>query len=305
MKINKYEVVKKIKRKMKNVYLFNTTVSVYLLFILFYKKLINFDVDQRAAAVSFSFILAVFPSTLFLFTLIPYIPIEGFQGLILEFLKNLMPDELYKSVQTTILEIISKPRVDILSFGFLFAVYAATNGMMSLMRSFNMALKQKEKRSFLKARGIALGLTSLLITIMFVSTTILIAGKIALTFFTEQGLITEGLDIIGVQLIGYFSVFIIFYIGICSIYYFAPAIHQKLRFFNIGALFASILCIIITNLFSYYLENFNSYNKLYGSIGTLIAIMVWIYFNILTLILGFELNIAIRTALAKESEKTP
>jgi membrane protein len=81
--------------------------------------------------------------------------------------------------------------------------------------------------------------------------------------------------------------------------------HKKLKFFNFGALFASILSILATNLFSYYLENFNSYNRLYGSIGTLIAIMVWIYLIALILILGFELNISFLSAVSRSKQKTP
>ncbi len=298
------KAVEGIKDKLQNIYILNTTVSIYLFLMILYKKLLNFDLDQRAAAVSFSFILAVFPATLFLFTLIPYIPIDQLDVLIMEFLNSILPKALYESISGTILEIISRPRLDILSFGFMFALFAATNGMMSLMRAFNMALKQREKRSFLKARWIGLILTILLVLVLLVAIVILIVGKITLSYVTSKGILTENFSYVGLQFLGYLMVFLIFYFGISSIYYFAPAIHRKLKFFNFGALFSSVMCIVATNLFSYYIENFNSYNRLYGSIGTLIAIMVWIYLIALILILGFEVNISFRNAMARASNKT-
>lgn len=298
-------IVKLISDKLKNVYIFNTTVSLYIFFTILYKKIINFDLDQRAAAVSFSFMLAVFPGTIFLFTLIPYVPIENLEFLIMDFLKNLMPAGLYDNVSNTIQEIISRPRPDILSFGFVFAIFAATNGMSSLMRAFNMALKQREKRSYLKARWIAFLLTSLLILVLFTAIVVLIVGKITLNYITSQEFVNDNINVWGINILGYASIFIIFFFGISCIYFFAPAMHKKHKFFNFGALFASILSILATNLFSYYLENFNSYNRLYGSIGTLIAIMVWIYLIALILILGFELNISFLSAINRTKQKTP
>jgi membrane protein len=291
--------------RLKNVYIFNTNVSLYVFLSILYKKILNVDIDQRAAAVSFSFMLAVFPGTIFLFTLIPYIPIQDLEILIMDFLRNVMPAGLYESVRNTIQEIISQPRLDILSFGFLFAIFAATNGMSSLMRAFNMALKQRDKRSYFESRWIAFLLTSLLIVVLLAAIVVLIIGKITLNYITSKNFINQNIDIWGINIFGYAFIFVIFFIGISCIYYFAPAIHKKLKFFNFGALFASILSILATNLFSFYLENFGSYNRLYGSIGTLIAIMVWIYLIALILILGFELNISFQSASYRSKEKTP
>lgn len=297
--------IDKLKDKLQNIYILNTTISLYIFLAILYKKIINFDIDQRAAAVSFSFMLAIFPGTLFLFTLIPYIPIQQLDVLILDFLKNLMPMGLYDAVSGTIVEIVSRPRGDILSFGFLFALFAATNGMMSLMRAFNMALKQREKRSYFKARWIAFILTALLVFVLLLAIIILIIGKLSLEFMISKGLVEENFNVTGINLLGYISIFLIFFLGISSIYYFAPAIKKRLNFFNFGAVFASILCILATNLFSYYLQNFNSYNRLYGSIGTLIAAMVWLYLISLILILGFEVNISLRGAMKRSIKKTP
>jgi membrane protein len=289
--------LKRLQRFLENIYLWNTTVSLYHLLTILWKKIITFDIDQRAASVSYSFLLAVFPGIIFLFTLIPFIPIHNLDLQIMDFLSDAMPRGIYDNTSGTIQDIVSRKRSDILSFGFFFTVFAATNGMMALMRSFNMALHVKEKRNYLKARLIALFLTVLLISVMVCAIVILIVGRIIIDFLFDKGLLNENFTFYLFQIIRYAGIFLIFFFGTCVIYYFAPAVHKKLKFFNLGAFIASFLGILATNLFSFYLSNFNSYNKLYGSIGTVIALMVWMYLIALILILGFEINISMRDAL--------
>lgn len=292
----------KLREFLQRIYLWDTTVSLYHVIKSLWQKIITFDIDQRAASVSYSFLLAVFPGTIFLFTLIPFIPIQHLDSQIMTFLKDLMPSGIYENTQNTVLEIVSRRRSDILSFGFIFTVFAATNGMMALMRAFNMALRTREKRNYLVARLIALGLTFLLIIVLISAIVVLIVGSLFIDFLFGKGLLNEDLNFYFLQIIRYGSIFLIFYLGICVIYYIAPAVKKRLRFFNLGALFASVLCILATNLFSYYLSNFNSYNKLYGSIGTLIALMVWIYLIALILILGFEINITLRDTIEEHKK---
>lgn len=277
-----------------------TQISLYHVLRVLWKKIITFDIDQRAAAVSFSLMLAVFPGIIFVFTLIPYLPIDNLDQKILEFLINILPRGIYGAVAHTIADIVSRRRVDILSFGFFFTIFAATNGMMALMRAFNMALKKRDKRTYIKARGLGFLLTALLIFTLIFAIAILIVGQIFLEYLLNKNVIGEDINLLIIQVLRYFSVFIIFFLGISCIYYFAPAIKKKLAFFNVGAVIASILCILVTNLFSFYLINFNSYNKLYGSIGTFIGVMVWIYLISLILIFGFEVNISVRDAISEE-----
>ncbi|WP_394993186.1 YihY/virulence factor BrkB family protein [Emticicia sp.] len=295
--------MKRIIRFLQSIYLWNTTVSLYHVLKILWKKIITFDIDQRAASVSYSFLLAVFPGVIFLFTLIPYIPILNLDRLIMSFLRDAMPRGIYENTSNTIHDIVSRKRSDILSFGFFLTVFAATNGMMALMRAFDMALNVSKKRTYLKARMIALFLTVLLIVVLICAILILVVGTILIDFLFDKGLLSENFNFYLLQVFRYGGVFLIFYLGICVIYYFAPAVHKRLKFFNFGALIASIFEILVTNIFSFYLANFNSYNKLYGSIGTLIALMVWIYLVALILILGFEISISVRDAFTVHGVK--
>ncbi|MGR3809024.1 YihY/virulence factor BrkB family protein [Jiulongibacter sp. NS-SX5] len=303
MKLREMSGVKRVERFLRSIYLWDTTVSLYHVLSILWKKIITFDIDQRAAAVSFSLLLAIFPSVIFLFTLIPYIPIRNLDTQIMDFLATIIPSGIYETAANTIQDIVSRRRVDVLSFGFLFALYAATNGMMALMRAFNIALdEEKQSRSFLKARWIALLLTVSLVVVMLSAIVVLIVGKFVISYLFELGWLNEDFNYYMVETLRYLSIFLIFFLGISSLYYFAPAIDRRIRFFNLGAFFSSVLCILATNGFSYYLSNFNSYNKLYGSIGTLIGLMVWIYLISLIIILGFEINTSLRLALEMEHE---
>ncbi|AWV97559.1 YihY/virulence factor BrkB family protein [Arcticibacterium luteifluviistationis] len=293
-------LVKKLRKFLKSIYLWNTTVSLYLVLTILWRKIITFDIDQRAAAVSFSLLLAIFPAVIFLFTLIPYIPIANLDVQIMDFLANILPRGIYSTAANTIQDIISRRRVDVLSFGFLFALYAATNGMMALIRAFNISLEKDDKRGFFQGRLVALFLTFLLVLVMISAIVVLIVGKFSIAYLFEIGFLNEDFTYYMIQLLRYVSIFIIFFLGIGSIYYFAPGKNKRMSFFNIGAMLASILCILATNGFSYYLVNFNSYNKLYGSIGTLIGMMVWIYLIAVILIFGFEINSSLKDALAEE-----
>lgn len=297
------KILQQIKFRLDQIYPLGSKVSLYKFIEILWQSVIRLDLDQRATSVAFSFLLAVFPGILFLFTLIPYIPINNLDVQIMNFLKTLMPKELFEVVSQTIYEIVSRPRAGILSFGFLFSVYAATNGVNSLTRAFNMALDEKKSRSFVRARGVATVILFVLLFILLVAILLVLVGRIILSNIAELGIGNSQMTILGVRVLVYLAIFFIFYFSIAFLYYFAPAIPKKIRFFNFGAAFASILAILATNLFTYYFENFSRYNKLYGSIGTLIAIMLWIYLLSLIVILGFEMNVSLRAERVEKKQE--
>lgn len=274
-------------------HLHNTTTSFYQLLMILKSKLLKFDIDVRAAAVAYNFTLAIFPTIIFLFSVIPYIPVEHLDLQILNLLSEVMPIGIFEEAKVTITEIVSKPRGSILSFGFIFALYASTSGMMALMRAFNMTNETAEKRGFIKSRLIAVMLNFMLTFVLMISIVVLIVGRFAVDFLFDEGILNRDFNFYIFQIISYFVVFSVFFVTISVIYYIAPAIPKRWKFFNSGSITASILTIIITNLFSYYLSNFASYNRLYGAIGTLIALMVWFYLIALILILGFDINASI------------
>lgn len=279
--------------------LFKGTVSLYDILVILLEKLRMYDIDQRATSVAFSLTLASFPATIFLFTLIPYIPIQNLDDQIMEFLREVIPGGIYTEVSQTILDIVSRPRKGVLSIGFAIALITATNGMVSLMRSFNVVYKARENRGFFKTRGIAILLTLFLALVMIVSIVLLIVGDRIMFFVADWDIIQEEWIINIVNITRYVITFATLALGVSLIYRFAPNKYVRIPFFNPGSLIASALIVLATYGFSFYFSNFSSYNKLYGSIGTMIALMIWIYLIALLLILGFEINASIISGRTK------
>ncbi|MCF2443070.1 YihY/virulence factor BrkB family protein [Dyadobacter sp. CY345] len=283
--------------------LFRGTVSIYDILMNIKRSNHKYDIDQRASAVAFSLTLACFPAIIFLFTLVPYIPIENLDGQIMGVLKELMPRGIFQDAQQTISDILSRPRSSVLSFGFIFAMIASTNGMMSLMRSFDMVFEDSETRGFLKQRGVATLLTMVLVAVMILLIVLLIMGDALKGIISEWQIIRYSWIVSSLNFSRYLVSFGALMLAISIIYRFAPSRINRYAFFNLGSIIASVLILVATYLFSFYLSRFSSYNKLYGSIGTMIALMIWFYLLALLLIFGFEVNAGIASARKKNRSK--
>lgn len=272
------------------------TVSLYEILVNLVRSNRKYDIDQRASAVAYSLTLAAFPAIIFLFTLIPYIPIEHLDQQIMELLRENIPSGIYEDADQTIMDIISRPRKGVLSFGFIFAMIASTNGMMSLMRSFDMVYDDNDTRGFLKLRGIATLLTLLLILVLFLSVILLIVGDAVMNILSDWNILRDTWLISLLNITRYLISFGSLMLTISMIYRFAPSHGRQFSFINAGAVISSVLILFATYGFSFYLSRFSSYNKLYGSIGTMIALMIWLYLLAFVIILGFEINAGINTA---------
>lgn len=302
-KIKQHHQFQRFVQWLKSTTLFRGSVTLYDILVLLIDRILVYDIDQRASAVAFSLTLSAFPALISLFTLIPYIPVENLQPQILDFLREMMPRGIYVEAQSTLIDIISRPRSDILSVGFILTIVTATNGMVSLMRSFNIVYREVENRGFLKTRAIALMLTTLLALVLFVAVVLLIIGDSVMAMVNEWNIIREAWVILVVNASRYTITLAALMVAVSLIYRFAPNRVVRMSFFNIGAFTASALIVLATYGFSFYISNFGTYNKLYGSIGTMIALMVWLYLIALLLIFGFEINASIIRARYNRNKK--
>ncbi|CAM4328532.1 YihY/virulence factor BrkB family protein [Cytophagaceae bacterium 50C-KIRBA] len=270
-----------------------------------YQKIFQFDIDVRAAAVAYNFTLAFFPAIIFLFSLLAYLPIDHLDVKMIGFLKGSIPKSMLKDLSELVVELVSNKRGGVLSFGFILALYASTSGIMALIRSFNLTYKTNENRGYIKERVIAVALNFLLTFVLITAFLVFIVGNLIVHSLANKGLINYDFTFYFIKILTYFVIFSVFFLTISIIYFYAPAIHKRWKFFNAGSITASILTIFITNVFSYYLVNFASYNKVYGSIGSLIALMVWLYFFALILLVGFEINASIDQVKIEDNEQEP
>lgn len=284
-------------------------VSLYKIIKIFMRNLMNDDIVDRANGVAFNFILAIFPAIIFLFTLIPYVtnfyPKINTES-IMAFVGHQIPPSMFEVVSTTVHDIISNQRGELLSLGFLFSVYLSTNGMMALMRAFNSVYRTIENRSGIKTRLIATGLTINMTFVLFLAIILLIVGQFILEAIMGNLPAFDWINmsyftVVLLFILRFITIFIAFFLAISFVYYFGPAIHYNWRFFSVGSFLATLLCLAVSYGFSFYVTNFGTYNKVYGSIGVLIALMIWIQLITIVLLIGYEVNASIHDAIRKEA----
>ncbi|HEY6161400.1 MAG TPA: YihY/virulence factor BrkB family protein [Bacteroidia bacterium] len=255
--------------------------------LFFFKGLKHGALVTRATSVAYYFFMTLFPSVIFLFTLIPYVPIKNFQVVLFEQLQKVMPGYAFKTAEDTIVEIITKPHSGLLSVGFLLTLWFSTNGFSALISAFNQTYHSMETRSWWQTRMISIAL-------VIITTLIIILG-VGLIVLTEK-YPGHGFWYYAIATGRWILLFALLFIFFSLIYYLGPARKNKWKFFSAGSSFATVLSVVASFGFTWYVNNFSSYNKLYGSIGALIVIMLFIYFNSLILLLGFELNASIHSA---------
>ena len=273
-------------------------LSLYSFFKIFATNIEKDEIMDRANGVAYNFVLAIFPTVIFLFTLIPYLT-EYFptisQDNIMQFLSDFLPTSMYEVVSSTVLDIIHNQRGGLLTLGFFFAAFLATNGMMALMRAFNACYQTVEKRSAIRMRTTASGLTLMLAAVLLSAVVFLVVGELMIRELTTElsdlsKIRLEGYSLYGLLAVRFLVIFIVFFFCVSFIYYFGPAIHYNWKFFSIGSFLATLGCLAVSYGFSFYITNFGSYNKVYGSIGVLIALMVWIQLLTIVLLFGYEIN---------------
>jgi len=290
------EVIKKIKP------LGFTGLSLYDVSVFFIKGLQEGAITTRASSLAFNFFLAFFPSIIVFFTLIPYIPIDGFQQTLMEIISNVLPPSTNSATFSTLEDIINNQRGGLLSIGFILALYFSTNGMSSLIQAFNSSYHIRENESIIKHQMLSILLTIVISALVFLTIILIIFGKASIIYMIDYQLINEN-KLVLLNAAKWVILIFMLFLGITTIFNLGPAIKSQIKIFSPGAILATLFIILTSIVFSYYIDNFSQYNKIYGSIGTLIIILLWIYFNAIFLLIGFELNASIFNAKKNLTDK--
>ncbi len=258
--------------------------------------------NLRASAVAFNFILAIFPAIIFFFTLIAYIPIDGFQEQLMAIMKVILPENAYSSISETIEDIITRQRGGLLSVTVISAMYFSTNGVSALIDSFNTTYHTIESRPYLIQRGFALLITLILVFFVVLAIGLIIFGQVGMQYLAQQGWVEDGVVRFSLNLGRYIIIITLLFFAISVLYFLGPAKQTTWRFFSAGSSLATVLVLVTSVGFTYFVDNFGTYNKLYGSIGTLVIVMLWMLLNSMALLIGFELNASIEDAKLREIE---
>ncbi|KAA3650508.1 MAG: YihY/virulence factor BrkB family protein [Bacteroidetes bacterium] len=267
-------------------------LAIYYVASFFVKGIQKGLIATKASSMAFKFFMSLFPTIIFLLTLIPHIPIENFQEELLSILKDLLPDSGYEFTENTIVSLVTNSQDGLLSFGFLFAVYLATNGIDGMLLAFKDSYNTKINRNAFEQKGLSLSLLFILTLLLVIAIAAILFTEYMVNYILDPGSITSILLLSGKWLI----IAALCFFAISFIYYLGGDRTHRWRFFSAGSTLATLMVLIVSFGFGYYVNNFANYNKVYGSIGTIIVVMLWIYFNSIVLLVGFELNASIQQA---------
>ncbi len=282
-------------------------MPLYDVVAFFINQVKKVGLNDRASSIAFHFLLAIPAGTIFICTLLPYIPVtrtiatQLLEQIAIEFTPDV---KTFLMVQKFLTDFLITPRSNLLSIGFLFAVFSSSNAMMGIMRTFNKSLIRSTRRNFLESRWMAIKLTTLVIFLVIISMTLLITQGELLNRLLRWMNIHNPLMVSVIKSLRYVIIVAFIFYAIAFIYKYAPAVHKRWKLSSPGTILATLLIILTTFLFSFWLNRFANYNKIYGSIGTILIIMILTYINSLILLIGFELNVSIHFAKMIAEEKT-
>jgi len=247
------------------------------------------NVSTGAAALAYYLTLAIFPSMIFLLTLIPYLPIENLDREVMSWIGQALPGETAEMFSGVVTDITRNKRGGLLSLGLLGTLWAAQNGTYAVIQQLNIAYDVKEGRRFFKVRGAALGLTLLLGILMVSACALAVIGgtvqdwagtTFGLGDFTQTAFTVFRWSVIVAALFTAFAV----------TYYFGPDVEQDFKFITPGSIGGVTILVGATLLFRFYVTNFGNYSATYGSIGAVIVLMLWLYITGLVMLIGSEIN---------------
>lgn len=275
--------------------------SLYDIIKLYLSGIISGDVTHRASAIAFSFFMALFPFALFLLNLIPFIPLENFQDDFLTFVSQSVPPNTYDAIEAILKDILNNSYKGLLSSGFLLSIFLMSNGINALLDGFEMSKNISKKRGYIHQYAVAIALSLIIafLLLLTVATLIFVAVFIH-QVETQSGYVSK---IPLIETSRYLFVFLMILFITSTLYKFGTKESKHISFISYGSVMTTILFVLTSYLFGIYVEKFARYNELYGSIGTLLVMMFYVWLNCILVLLGFELNAFIFQLKSTTKEK--
>lgn len=264
-------------------------MNLYDLLEMYISGIIKGALTSRAGSIAFSFFIALFPFALFVLTLIPFVPIEGFQEDFMSFIFKVMPSkESSDAVALVLNDIANNKYGELLSFGFVLSIFLMTNGVNAILSGFEYTFHDIQTRTVIRQYVVSLGISLVLSFLLLLTVVLIIMIEFVIRYLQEHGLLDDAnFWLGGVQILILIGLLLV---SISLLYYFGTREGRKISFFSPGTILTIVLFIVNFIIFKVYLEKFGQYNQIYGSIGTVLVIMLFIWLNSIILLLGFELN---------------
>ena len=278
-------------------------LSLYELLDLYFVGIMEGAISYRAAAIAWSFFMALFPFMLFILNLIPFIPIQGFQDDFLGFVQQSVPPTTYDAIYKIINDILHNSHSGLLSTGFLMAILLMTNGINAILGGFESShhIHITLKRKFFRQYFVALALSIILSLLLLITVAAIVISEVFIQQTKIQDVLSDNIPLI--EMSRYIFVILMILMATSILFKFGIKHDKKRPFISIGSVFTTILIILSSYFFGIWVVKFSKYNELYGSIGTLLVVMFYIWINCMVLLLGFDLNASIQHIKKKKQEE--
>ena len=291
-KLEKIPVVKQLMHFTKKIKIKSLEgLSLYDILELYILGIFKGAFSYRASAIAFSFFMALFPFALFILNLIPYIPIENFQDDFLNFIAKSVPPNTFEAIEIIIKDILNNSYKGLLSSGFILSIFLMTNGVNAILGGFEMSEHITLTRGYFRQYFISLILSIILSLLLLITVATIVVFEVFIQKIKIQDYFSDNISLIEWGRYGFVILMILITTSI--LYKYGTKETSKITFISYGAVFTTILILLSSYIFGIYVERFARYNELYGSIGTLLVLMIYIWINCMVLLLGFELNAAI------------
>ena len=267
-------------------------LSLYHLLEIYGTGIIKGTFSSRASSIAYSFFVALFPFLLFILNLIPYVPVDRFQTRFLVFIEELLPAQTAEFFYPTIADIAVNTRGGLLSVSIILSLFLAANGVNAIFSAFEYSFHVTINRNFFRQYGIAFMVSLFLALLLLITVGVILYGEYVISDLLGRSYIND--DVFWITILQFTVFVVMIYIIISTLYYFGTKEGKHSRFFSAGALITTFLFLGTTYFFTIYINNFSNYNELYGSIGALLIMMLYIWINANLLLLGFELNISMQ-----------
>lgn len=249
------------------------------------------SISQCAKGLAYTFLSALPPLMIFFFTLVAYFPVDGVQDELLVELSEIIPEKVMGPMSDTINDIMGHRHSTLLSIGFILSVVFAANGMMGVITSINFVNRDNEKRPLWQRYLVSVALVFVLYVMIILTVSLMMGNKWLLHLIFSRGWLAEtSFNTLLFNIVRWLLITFSILVAISFIYYWAPVKRRRVGFFSPGALLSMGMFLVLNWGLSVYFNNFNNYNLVYGSIGTLLILMLWMYFNCAVLLVGYKLN---------------
>jgi len=288
-KLEKIPVLKYLVRFGKSIKLpYSDGLTLYHLAELYITGILKGDISYRAGAIAFSFFMSLFPFALFILNLIPYIPIDGFQEDFMQFVADNVPPTTYDAISGILTDILLNSHKSLLSTGILLSILLMSNGLNAILSGFQNSMHITIKRTYFRQYGVAIALSLVLTLLLIVTVASIVTFEVVIRSLASRGIISQ--DDFLLQFGRYLFLILMILTTTSLLFKFAAKETRGAAFFSYGSVFSTLLFGVTSFGFSIYVVRFSKYNELYGSIGTLLVLMLYIWINCFILLLGFELN---------------